>query len=333
MPRKPRSTPKETKPSSLLEAIRFVSNATAEKGPINETHLYLGGHWAAASNGAITIATKIDEDIWACPNASLIQQALSRCTESFAITQLDKQLSIKSGKFSAKIPCIEPILLTIPSPDAPIADIDDNLKSALEIVGILANENSQDIVGASLLFNGRSVVASDRTIIFECWHGIDLPTGLSLPKAIIQPLAKAGKPLKRLGWSQSSVTFYYDDESWIKTQLFSQVWPDITGLLDRPCNPLPFPRDFWEGLTAVQPFSPDGLCHFGQGHMQSHGITNVGASYEVEGLPKGPVFTIKQLTLIKPHAKTVDWFAAGMNGTYCMFFGDGIRGAIAGRSR
>ena len=223
-------------------------------------------------------------------------------------------------------------MLTIPSPDAPIADIDDNLKSALEIVGILANENSQDIVGASLLFNGRSVVASDRTIIFECWHGIDLPTGLSLPKAIIGPLNKAGKKLTKLGWSESSVTFYYEDESWIKTQLFAHKWPDITGLLDRPSNPLPFPRDFWEGVAAVAPFSPDGLCHFGQGHMQSHGITNVGASYEVEGLPKGPVFAIRQLNLIKPHAATVDWFAAGLNGTYCVFFGDGIRGAIAGRS-
>jgi len=159
MARKPRSTPKETKPSSILEAIRFVGMATSEKGPINETHLYLGGHWAAASNGAITIANKIEEDIFACPNAKLIEVALSRCTESFAITQLEKQLSIKSGKFSAKIPCIEPILLTIPSPDAPIADVDDNLKSALEIVGVLANENSQDIIGASLLFNGRSVVA------------------------------------------------------------------------------------------------------------------------------------------------------------------------------
>src|SRR5579864_1930568 len=122
MARKPRSTPKEEKPSNLLEAIKFVGMACSEKGPINETHLYLGGHWAAACNHAITIATKIEEDIFACPNAHLFEQALQKSVNNFAITQLEKQLSIKAGKFSAKIPCIDPILLTIPSPDEAIAD-------------------------------------------------------------------------------------------------------------------------------------------------------------------------------------------------------------------
>jgi hypothetical protein len=333
MPRKPRSTPpKEAKPSNLLEAIRFCGMASSDKGPINETHLYLGGHWAAASNGALTIATKIQEDIFACPNTKLMTEALIKCRENFAITQLEKQLSIKAGKFSAKIPCIDPTLLTIPSPDAPTIDIDDKLKIAIDIVGVLANENAQEIIPASLLFNGRSVVASDRTVIFECWHGIDLPTGLTLPKSVVQPLAKAGKKLTKLGGSQSSLTFYYEDESWIKTQLFSQQWPNITGLLDRSSNPMPFPRDFWDGLAAVAPFSPDGLCHFGAGMMRSHELTNAGASYEVEGLPKGPVFSIRQLNLIKPYAKTIDFFADGPASKLTVFFGDNIRGAIAGRS-
>jgi len=324
--RKPRSKPVEAK-KGLLEAIRFVGMATKEIGPFNETHIYIGGQWAAASNGIITIATKIEEDIFACPNAKLLQEALSRSDE-FELKKKDTTIRLLSGKFKANIPCIDPSLLTIPSPDDATASIDNNLAKAFATAGALVDENGQDIIDVSMLLNGRSVVSSNRAIIFECWHGIDLPSGLSLPKAIIEPLNKSGKTLTRIGGSDTSVTFYFDDESWIKTQLFVKEWPDIGRILDRPSKPVPVPAGLWEGLAAIAPFASDGACYFENGRIQSHPSANAGASYEVPGLPSGLCFTIKQLNLIKPHAKEIDF-----QGDATFFFGDGIRGALAGRSK
>ena len=334
MPRKPRAKSTEPSNSRLLEAVRFCSMAISDKGPINETHIYLGAHWAAASNGVITIACPITEDIQACPQAKLMQEALSKCGESFALTQLETQLSIKSGKFSAKIPCIDPTLLTLPSPDEPIADINDNFRLGLEKIGVLVNENAQSIIAASILLNGRSLVSSDTAVMFEFWHGIDLPSGLSLPKAIINPIVKAGKKLSKFGFSQSSLTFYYEDQSWIKCQLFVEKWPDVGTILDRPSNQMPWPKDFWEGFAAVAPFSETGAVYFDAGSLRSHSETGVGAAFDVPGLPKGPSYSIRALGLLKGLAETYDPFTPGNFGSAMLTFqGPNIRGAIAGRSQ
>lgn len=328
MPRKPKSAV-EKKASSLLEAIRFVGIATHDIGPINETHMYFSWGWVAASNGIITIASKVEANgLNCCPNARLLTEALQRCGDDWEFEGKEKYIIFKSGKFKASIPIIDPSLLTIPSPDAPMVEVNNSLISAFEAAGVLIDENGQDIVDVSMLLNGRSVIASNRAIVFECWHGIDLPTGLSLPKAVIEPLVKSGKKLSKIGGSQSSVTFYFEDESWIKTQLFVKEWPDTGRILDRPSNPQPIPAGLWEALAAIAPFSPDGACYFQNGRLQSHLNANAGASYELQGAPDGLSFTIKQLSLIKPHAKTIDW-----QKDVTFFFGDNIRGALAGRSK
>lgn len=333
MARAPKKPSAKVEQSNLLNVLKFVGIICKDVGPINETHIYLGGHWAASSDGITTIACKIEEDIFACPQSVNIIAALSKCTEAFSITQLEKGLSIKSGKFKAIIPCIDPGLMTIPGPDEPIAIINDNLKIGLEIVAPLVNDNGQDVIDTSILLNGSSVVTTDRKVILEYWHGIDLPKGISLPKSIVKPIVQSGKKLAKLGFSPSSLTFYFEDESWIKTQLFSQKWPDIDPLLNRPSQQQPFPKDFWEGLAAIEPFG-EGMVYFDAGTMRSHPSDATGASFEVAGLPKGPSFPIWQLELIKPFAETVDFFTPGniRGSTMLTFFGPNIRGAIAGRS-
>jgi hypothetical protein len=47
----------------------------------------------------------------------------------------------------------------------------------------------------------------------------------------------------------------------------------------------------------------------------------------VIGLPNGPVFKAKQLRIIEPYVKTIDFI--GANGI-AYFFGDNVRGAVTG---
>ncbi len=332
MPR-PRTKSKPIASSALLDALRFVGSILKAEGNPNETHVLLKDGLATAFNSVLAAGCKILEELCAAPNSKLLIEALSKCGENLSITQIDQnKLSIKSDKFKAIIPCINPELLTVAIPDVSITSIDDKFKTAIEAVGVLANENANSVVAASILMNGQSVIATNRTVIFEAWHGINLPPGLALPKAIIQPLNNL-KKLSKFGFSKSSATFYFEDESWIRTQFYAEPWPNLKNILDGECNPFVLPIDFWKALEAVLPFSPDGLVHFENNLMQSHSNKEAGASYEVAGLPKGPIFNAKQLLLIKPYAEKVDFFAQGQNKmTMLKFFGNQIRGAIAGRS-
>jgi hypothetical protein len=313
----------------LLEALRFLSLVTKDIGSANETHVILANGQAQAFNGVIAASHPIQEQLFACPHNTTLINALSKCSANYSITQFDhSKLQIKSDKFKAFVPCLDVTLLQNTIPDQPIAEINDTFKIAIDSVGTLVNENAQNVVTASILMNGQSVIATDRTVMFEYWHGINLPNNIALPKAIIAPLTKTTKKLSKFGFSLSSATFYFEDESWIKTQLYAEKWPDVSSILDKPSNPLPIPKELWTAIEAVAPFSADGLLSTRDGCLFSGPTDNAGASFECSGLPNGLTFSVKQMTLIKPWATAIDFFSQGV----IMAFGNRIRGVIAGRT-
>jgi hypothetical protein len=319
----------------LLEALQFCSGALKDVGTPSETHIALINKWALANNGILAIGCPIPSVITGCPNYNLLIAALSKCGDGYSInpatvednTGLNLGLRIHSNKFKAIVPCIDPALIQLPTIDPPIAAINNEFRVGLEKVSMLANENAQHVVTASILMNGQSIVGTDRTIVIEYWHGLDLPPGLALPKSFAVALSKIGKNLKAFGCSNNSITIYFEDDSFIKTQLYNKQWPDINLVLNRGSNPLPVPKDLWEGVKNVESFSPDDLVHFDTNIIRSHSSDSMGASFEVVGLPKGPVFAVKYLKLIEPIATSIDFFA----GNATVFFGDRIRGAIANR--
>jgi hypothetical protein len=316
--------------SQLLQAIKTINTVLSKDGQIYETHVRLENNWASAQTQILSIGEKITEDLNACPNAHTLEAALAKCGQSVSITQLDTKLSIKSDKFRALVPCLPSENLPRAYPDPPVAALDDRLKASLLAVAPLAlDENS--VVTASVLIHAGTVTATDRKVIIQSWHGIDLPPNLAIPKAVINPLIKNAKKLKAFGFSRGSVTFHFEDDSWLKSQMMAEQWPDVSRILDRPCNAWPLPEDFYIGVKSLEPFSEDGFVHFDANKMLSHSEESLGASYEVYGLPKGPAFNIKQLKMIEPFAQKVDFLADGPNGKCLMFFGDKVRGMIAGR--
>src|SRR5216684_1508740 len=208
-PRKVKLT--EVKSSSFLDALKFLSLITKEQGSPNETHIYLSSKWAFCFNGTISAATPITEDINCCPNNSLIIEALSKCKNGYSFNLNENKLSLKSDKFKAFIPCIDPTIYQLTIPDPPTLSIDDRFRLALEAVNVFPeNSNAQRVVTASILINGQTIVGTDSKIIFEYWHGLDLPVGLSIPKTFANIFIKITKKLIKFGCSPSSVTFYYE---------------------------------------------------------------------------------------------------------------------------
>lgn len=334
MARKPK--PKsETKSNGFLEALQFCALITKATGPINETHVMLNKNWCMAFNGVLSCGHKIEEDIYASPQNKLMIEALSKCGQNLSITQLDNnRLSVKSDKFKAIVPCVEQYLLQPTIPDMPIAIVDNRFKEAMQIISGLNSEDGQRVVTASILMNGYSLIATTGTVIFEAWHGIHLPSDIAIPKAIIQPLIKTNKNLTRFGFSQSSVTFYFEDDSWLKSQTYAEPWPSLDGLLDRSCNAYPLPPQFDIGVASVGPFSSDGNVYFAREVLLSHLDASTGASFEMPGLPAGPIFPVKQLQLIMPYIETIDFLAPGPNNSRMLkFFGRSVRGVVAGQTK
>lgn len=194
--RRPKATANPA--ASLLAALKFVAVAQKKAGTVQQQFGMISGNWAAASNGVLTVATKVEEDLTACPHTYQLIDALSKVGEDLSITQLSPtSLAVVSGAFRALIPCVGFGDVGITGPDERCAVIDDRVKAAFEAVLPLATDGAQHAHLAAVLLQSGSAVATNGHVLAEYWHGIDLPPML-IPKASAVAILKAGKG-KNLG--------------------------------------------------------------------------------------------------------------------------------------
>lgn len=318
--------------ASLLSALKFIEPASRDIGQVNQTHCCLAGGWAVSFDGVLCLAQKIDTDIVCYPNTKRLIAVLSKCNDTTQITQLDNErLHIKSGKFDAYVPCIDPDLFSILPPDPAAFPIDAKLKTALEVVGKLVKENAPRMVQAAVLIRNGSCVATDGAILFEHWHGWQLPFQVIVPKLFISELAKIAKVPTHCGASQNTFTLWFEDGSFIRTQLYPEKYPDTDRVWsETKFEPRDVPPGFFDALDAVEALADDERprVFFIDRGIRTHDGEGVGAFFEIAGLPADVCFDIDYLRLFSPHATKVDFVATAANGRAAAFFGDSFRGLL-----
>ncbi|MFZ1074795.1 MAG: hypothetical protein WAN50_00245 [Minisyncoccia bacterium] len=316
--------------NTLGDAVRFISCAQRPLGNDVDTHCMMFNKWIVATNGVLTAAHAIQDDMRICPHTMMLLAAMDSCTGPYSMTQeSDAGLWVVSGDFRAFIPCVTPTALPMMAPDAPVALVDVRFLDSLAHVASLVADNATTVLQASIQLCGRSVRATDTEVIVESWHGIDMPPGLLIPKSAANALLKCGKKPVRFGVSQLSLTFWYEDNSWIKTQLFTNTeLPDMDRILNVASNPWPTPKGLFEAAASIAPFSTNGLAKFADnGVMKTDNAdTDLLANMTVAGLPAGLSFKFKNLKSIAAFAKQIDFTASPK---FALFFGDNVRGAIA----
>lgn len=311
---------------SLVRALDFIAFAQKDKGAPYQTHVALGGKMAVAHDGVLSAGHSIDEDLVACPHTVTLLAALKKCAGVLSVAQLDSgKLSVKSGKFKAFVPCLPNATLPGIGPDPKVGVIDNRIRDGLAVLSPLVVENSQRVITASVLLRSRSMVATNGNVLLEYWHGIDLPPGLIIPKVFINALLKITKPLVAFGFSQSTFTVYFDDDSWLKTQLYNDKWPDCDAILNKPNNPVELPKGLFDAINIVAGFVEDNRIRLCEGRVNTHAHEGVGASYEVAGLQANVSFNVKHILLLEGRIKTIDF--VGEKGI-SYFYGDNLRGAI-----
>jgi len=317
---------------TLLEALKFIKPVQKRAGTVQQQHCKISGNWIAASDEVMTIATKVEEDLTACPQSTQFEKALKKTGEDLSIVQLSQTaLSVASGAFKAVVPCVPPDNLTITPPDEACAVIDDRVKEAFAMLAPLATEGAPNAAYASVLLQAGSAVATNGHVLVECWHGIDLPPGLLVPKCAVAAIAKANKPLARFGYSGPSATFWFDDDSFIKTYLYGERFPNYAPLFDcEGLNPWPVPEEFFKAVKAIQAFTRNGVVYFENGKLASNELENEASTYIIEGLPEGMGFNSNYLIMVEKAFQKVH-FEESQNKAF--FFGENVRGVLMGVER
>lgn len=317
---------------SFLDAVTFVSHAQKKTGEPSHTHCAISGGYVCASNGELTIAAKVEENISIAPNTFKLIAALKQVVNDVAITKLsDLSLAITSGNFKAIIPCYDTSeIFGMSAPDEPIAVVNNDLILAIGDVIGLANETAAEPLFAGIMIQKNTVVATNGAVIFEAWHGIDLPPAKVIPKSAAKALVKCKKNLVKLGFSDSSITFWFDDDSFIKTQLYKFVYPQYEQTMQTDKDYEEIPSTFFDALKTIAPFVEGNKVVFKNGMIVTDYREENASTYKIDSLPEGIMFNHKYLLMLKPVATN---FTFDDNPAKLYFYGPRTRGAVMGLSK
>lgn len=312
--------------TALAKALDFLRLTSAD-------YCVISNGRAMANDRIVAAAIGVDEDLEACPHLETMYQAILRAGESYIISQLSPiKLLVRSEDFQAYVPCLPLADAPQATPDARQADIDNRLIDALLKVLPLVSTVAETVLERSVQLNSGMCQATDRHIILQAWHGLDLPNGLLLPKHGIQAINGADKDLVGFGYSGNTATIYFDDSSWIRTQLFQEKWPEvISSIFSKSAffRPREVPAQLFESAAKVAVFSVDEKVYIKDEHISSHpfdakeegGSLNLPiGSYHAER-----IYNFADLKKIKKHAELWDEKAAP---TATYFQGDSIRGMV-----
>lgn len=294
-PRKPRK-PKAVNPAQgLLDALKFVSQASAKAGTPAQTHCTIENGMLTAFNGTITIGHPIHEDLTACPHTFTLLDALSKVVSEVSITQVsDVELCVSSGAFSVNVPCS-------PGIETPLTcenfhAITNNVKLALEFVAPIPRDDKTDLVRSSVLLQTGSAVGTCGLVAGEYWHGESLPT-MILPKALAKVVGNSPFDLVGFGYDQIQCTFWFANGAFVSCIVSEGNYVNYKPLFETELTPAKIQKDFFKGLKGLSKSAESKICEFSESGVlvANSPASNVKSLYKVEGLPAGMRFISKQL--------------------------------------
>lgn len=314
----------------LIEALKFTAIATKD-GEGKFAFVQIRDNWLTAANDTFTLGIRVDIALDLCPQAETFLSALQQCGQSFQLTQVElNAVSIRSGNYRALVPALTAVDVAEVNPDDCIAVINDKLRDAMiACVKVLAR--GERVFDQGVLLQDMTMVATSGRVLIEYWHGINLPPGLIIPKKTVDTIIKINKPLAGFGFSGSSVTFWFEDGSYLKTNLVTGTYPDYGRLfadIKAPFQPLW--ADFYAALGAINSFIKEDTFFWNQDNISSHHTPEMGATYRVPGVPHGHAWNP---VLWKQIEQQITHVAIGFAQDPVGWFGPCARGLIVGKHR
>lgn len=308
---------KKAPEAGLIAALKFVKLCGAE-------FCSIGQNSVIAFTDHVCMGFPIEEDLTADAHIENLLKSLLRSNEHTTITQLDlHKLHVNTGDLKVYVDCIDKKAQI--KPDVPAFAIDSRFTNAIEKLIPIVSSFGNHIAMKTMLFSKQSVFATNKFLLAEYWHGLDLPVCI-LSKKFLELVLKSKKEVAGFANSNNSVTVYFKDNSWIMGRNIDEKWIDARTILNEELQPKPISVELSKALGAVPQFSSDGLAYCRAGSLQSHPTAENGASYAVLGLPDGPIYGVKDLKFLLLNASEIEF-----RNNFIYFFGKNLRGVISDR--
>ena len=313
----------------MLSSLKFVQGAIAKKDYVPAlTHFHIGDGFVRGYNGRIALCGPINLDLNVNPLAVPFVKAIEACTKTITLSRSSNgKLYIKSGSFKAFINCSEEEYPDI-EPSGTIIPITQPIIAPLKILEPFIAKDASRPWARGILFRGQSVYATNNIVLIEIWTGYNFPVEVIVPHAAVVELIRIKEEPEAIQVCSNSITFHFEGKRWLKAQLQTDTWPDVTKILEQESNQSPLPEEIFTALETIKPFVEDtGRAYLVDGRVSTSAESAEGASVEVDGAVGPACFNLQQLMALRGIAKTIDFSSYP---AACIFYGNKLRGALIG---
>jgi hypothetical protein len=321
----------------MLDALRFVASAVAKKDFVPElTHFKIEAGRVTGFNGQIALSSPIDVDMDIRPQARQLIDAIRACAGVISLSMTPAgRLTVRDEKFRAHINCLAEDHGHFVLPQGEVVELGENFLPGLKALAPVMGIDASRPWSMGIRVGPQSMLATNNVMLAEYWHGDPFPLDVVIPAAAVTELLRIDEVPQRAQLTDSSISFWFKGERWMRTQLLlGGAWPverlnEIMGLEAKDQQPLP--TNLGEQVEVLKAFLGDRSTVFvTTDSLATSPAEGEGAAVSVElpGVTEMQAYHHKQLTLLAQVAKTIDWSNYPQP---CMFRGDRLRGAIIGQ--
>lgn len=313
----------------MLDALKFVQGAVAKKDFVPAlTHFRIHSRQIQGFNGNIALSSPIDLDLDIHPKAVELVKAIQACDETIQLSMTPGgRLSIRSGVFRTLVDCLQEPYPEV-QPEGQMIELTGGLREILATLLPFIAEDASRPWARGILLRGQSAYATNNVVLVEKWMGVPFPVEVNIPKSAVVELVRIAAEPVAIQLTESSATFHYAEGRWLRTQLYTTEWPDLSRILNRECTPAPIPEGLWDAIAKLAKFvDATGRLFFRPGAVLTSLVEGEGASIEVPALQAEACYHHAQFSLLADVAERID--LSDSKGP-AMFFGNMLRGAIIG---
>lgn len=277
----------------------------------------------------LIVSSPIDLDINCSPNAKEFLNAVKLCKNTTSFSKIENSLLIKSGRFSAKIKCLDGEGQTF-VPKGKVYNIDgENFVKSLKAISKFVANNENQLWSSGVLISKGSAFATNNIILIEKWLNEEFPITCNIPLSVIEELVRLKEYPESIQSDEKTLTFHYKDDRFITTVLYDLQWPNVRKILNVESDLKCLPNDFFNTLEELKSFvDKDGFIYFDNNRISTEYNGSTGATFEVQDLEfKKSKFKFDSVEKLKGVVEKID---ISKYPKPCPFVGDKLRGVIIG---
>ncbi len=332
----------------MLAAVAKVKNAVASKAIVPALMWYVvyEGAIHAADGRLIASAPFPCEESFAV-HAGHFDAVLSRLHEAASEDKLQLKLTdgwvnLSAGKYRGRVQRMSADKARFIGPTGTLIPVGENFVTKLKQMRPFISDNAAQQFAICLCLRGDRILATNNVALVVC-DDTGLPEDLDamLPCWAVDYILARQEQLTHIQYDDKSMSFHWDDSSWMRTPLLAIPFPNIDAILDSAEEP-----DFeltpeWKRAYRIAASMADNSVKIfadkivgGTKPLEGSGITDAEVEVDAESpIPESKDYSAWNPEFLTPVIEGANFWKPDCFPKPAPFAGNEIYGVIMGRAR